>query len=134
MDPVDGGFVYTTENGQLWFSAGGRPKQIASHICGRSWSVVPNNQIGAYEQNAVVTGNDGSLIAWFECSQVRVRHPGRLRRRVGRGDRPTADNRVCEKERAICELSGIVGDHVYIGVSAKRGASEGGPRWSGSMP
>jgi hypothetical protein len=125
MDVVDGGFVYTTEEGRLWYSDGGRPESIASHVCGRSWSVVPqSNFIGAYEQNAVMAANAGSLVAWFECSREQptgtlVSFDTELGREVGR--QPIA---ACARDKhAFCELTGVVGDHVYISVSTKNSAS-----------
>ena len=61
-DVTDDGFVYTSRN-DLWFSDGESPVQIGSHVCG-----LPRNGIRHQAQDAVITGDAGSLVAWFACA------------------------------------------------------------------
>jgi hypothetical protein len=62
MDVTDDGVVYTTggyfEDGRVWFTDGGTPVQIGWHACveAHGWP------------RTVVTGNSGSLAAWFDCT------------------------------------------------------------------
>jgi hypothetical protein len=63
MDVTDDGVVYSTggyrDDGRVWFTDGGHPEQIGSNACAAAHG----------SGDTVVTGNAGSLAAWFECAQ-----------------------------------------------------------------
>jgi hypothetical protein len=104
MDVTDHGVVYTTggytDDGRVWFTDGGTPEQIGSHACvdAHGWP------------GTVVTGNAGSLAAWFDCT---AEHHAELvvydtgsGREVVRREVPGCSNG--------CLPGAIVGDRVYI--------------------
>ena len=106
MDVTDDGVVYSTggylDDGRVWFTDGGRPKKIASNAC-----AAPHGS-----GDTVVTGNAGSLAAWFSCAHgsrgalvVFDTGSGRevVRRKVAR----------CGSANP-CSPDAIVGDRVYF--------------------
>jgi hypothetical protein len=62
LDVTDDGVVYSTggylDDGRVWFTDGGSPEQIGSDAC-----AAPHGS-----GDTVVTGNAGSLAAWFDCT------------------------------------------------------------------
>jgi hypothetical protein len=121
MDVTDGGFVYTA-NGSAWFSDGGRPEQIGSHLC----SATPNGEFGNFANRGVMSANAGSLAAWFECTRAApatlVVYDTASRRTVAR--RQMA---VCGTGPALadsCTLFGLTGGQVYF----NQGVYAGSPR------
>ncbi|MFC4783908.1 hypothetical protein ACT8ZV_05505 [Nocardioides sp. MAHUQ-72] len=121
IDVTDDGLVYTTTDGRLWFSDGGPPVQVAAQLCGRSWDVDPNSHYqGLAEEGMVMSGNTGSLVAWFECS------PGAVGTLVGL-DTDTGREVVRDQipacavhRRPACSLTAVVGEHVYVTVAVER--------------
>lgn len=65
LDVTDDGFVYT-RHGRAWFSDGGTPEPIGSHLCGAA----PNGEFLHFAHHAVMSANTGSLVAWFECTRA----------------------------------------------------------------
>jgi hypothetical protein len=65
LDVTDDGFIYTYD-GRAWFSDGGTPEPIGSHLC----SAAPNGDFSHYASSGVMTANTGSLAAWFDCTQA----------------------------------------------------------------
>lgn len=63
MDVTDDGFVRTTCGG-AWFSDGGTPEKIGSHLC----SAAPDGEFGNFANRGVMSPNAGSLVACFECT------------------------------------------------------------------
>ena len=56
---TDAGVVYDKGDGSVWFTDGGRPRQIAAQACdGSKGSIGPT----------VATGNGGPWAVWFDCS------------------------------------------------------------------
>jgi hypothetical protein len=115
IDVTDDGFVYTRE-GRAWFSDGGKPIQIGSHLCGAS----PSGVFSSFANRSVMTANAGSLAAWFDCSEAArptlVVYDTASRIEVAR--RPIA---YC---RRSCELVDVTADYVYF----DRGGFVGSPR------
>lgn len=109
-DVTDDGFVYTSGD-DLWFSDGESPVQIGSNVCG-----LPRNGIRHQAQDAVITGNAGSLVAWFACggpvlspqSQTLVVYDTGSRREVVREPMP-----FCATV-AGCSLDAVIGEHIYL--------------------
>lgn len=110
MDVTDDGFVYTTSDGSVWFSDGGQPQQLGSHVC----SLYSNGELGLRSLDAVMVANAGSLVTWFDCTdpaqaalvvidtssvQEVVRQPITRCRAGWNGH---------------CELDAVIGDHVYF--------------------
>jgi hypothetical protein len=99
MDVTDEGVVYSTggyfDDGRVWFTDGGTPKQIGSHACpeGHGWP------------GTVVTGNSGSLAAWIDCT--RAQDPELVVFDTGSG-------REVVRRRAPGGVHAIIGDHVYL--------------------
>jgi hypothetical protein len=115
MDVTDGGFVYTTRGGRVWFSDGGRPQQVGT-ACGAS----PNGEISTMSSGMVVTANAGPLAAWFDCSSgprgdLVVFDTGSNRELLHRRLDPCQD---------ACTFAGLAGDRVYL----DRGIYAGFPR------
>jgi hypothetical protein len=126
MDVTDDGFAWTTDRGQVWFSDGRTVDRIGSHPCTRY-----SGGFVTFDPAAVVAGNAGSLLAWFDCTNPKrpalvvydtgsSRAGGQpkhlTRERVpGCGVRPSGPN-------AFCDLVGIVGDHVYWDRAVYSGA------------
>ncbi len=127
MDVTDDGFVYTTDDARLYFSDGTMTRRIATGVCGRYWDVRPM-WIGAYEQDSVMSGNAGSLVAWFDC---RPGTPGTLvvfETSLGRG---VFHRRMSACARRLgntpsCRLTAVVGEHVYV-TEATSNLGEVGP-------
>jgi hypothetical protein len=118
MDVTDDGVVYSTggyvDDGRLWFTDGGTPEQIGSHAC---------VQLHGWP-GTVVTGDSGSLAAWFDCTQnhhaelvVYDTSAGRetMRREIP-GCSETHFGRDLGHEVRIgaCLPGEIIGDHLYI--------------------
>lgn len=126
LDVTDDGFVHTTDDARLWFSDGGRSTQLASGVCGRNWGD-ESTWIGAYEQDSVMTGNAGSLVAWFDCTSVRrgilVVFDTSVRREVVH--QPMS---ACVRDLGTtpsCRMTAVVGDHVYVTQSTSRAGAPG---------
>ena len=107
MDVTDDGAVYTTggylDDGRVWFTDGGAPTQIGSHACAALHGA----------GNTVVTGNSGSLAAWFDCTrtqdQVLVVYD------TGTGHEVVREQVMkCAVGYEGCSAAAIVGDHVYF--------------------
>ncbi|MEP6760628.1 MAG: hypothetical protein ABJA93_04605 [Sporichthyaceae bacterium] len=111
MVVTDAGAVYTQLDHSVWFTDGGRPRQIAKQTCASS-----GNHWG------LATENTGSLVAWFDCtpaswgdlvvydtslSQEVARHP----LRSCRATKP----RGPYEGPYVCMPDGIIGKHVYFG-------------------
>jgi hypothetical protein len=121
MDVTDDGFVYTSRGG-AWFSHGGTPEQIGSHLCG----VVPDGEFGNFANRAVMSGNSGSLAAWFECTRgagaTLVVYDTASRRTVVRRQLAACGTRPVGA--SFCELFGLTSGQVYF----NRGVFKGSPR------
>jgi hypothetical protein len=113
LDVTDDGFFFTSRGG-VWFSDGGKPEQVGSHLCAAS----PNGEFSNFANRAVMTANSGSTAAWFDCAR-----PGRAtlviydtssRRELARRPVP-----MCG-----CVLLGVTSDYVYF----DRGDYVGWPR------
>ncbi len=120
MDVTDDGFVYTL-NGGAWFSDGGTPEQIGSHLCS---AVHGEFTLSAYR--GVMSANSGSLVAWFDCTEAD---------RAALVVFDTASGReVVHRQIAFCgtgpaladscELYGLTRGRVYV----NRGSYAGSPR------
>jgi hypothetical protein len=116
MAVTDDGVVYATggyqDDGRMWFTDGGTPVQIASHACpsARGWP------------GSIITGNSGSLVAWFDCStesQAIPRNPDLVvydtssGREVGRVQKPGCSTESQPIPQAIDPCTAIIGDRVY---------------------
>jgi hypothetical protein len=115
LDVTDDGFLYT-DRGGVWFSDGGTPEQVGSHLCGAS----PNGEFSHYANRAVMAANSGSRVAWFDCSlparPTLVVFDTSSRDEVAR--RPVG---FCQE---ACELTDVTGESVYF----NRGVYTGSPR------
>jgi hypothetical protein len=115
LDVTDDGFLYTSRGG-VWFSDGGTPERVGSHLC----SALPNGEFGHFAQRAVMAANSGSTAAWFDCTQptrpTLVVFDTASRRKVA--DRPVA---MCT---GSCELVDVTSEWVYF----DRGVYTGFPR------
>jgi len=111
MAVTDDGVVYATggyrDDGRMWFTDGGTPVQVASHVCpsAHGWP------------GSIITGNSGSLAAWFDCTPKQV--PGNPElvvydtssgREVGRLQDPGCST----EQEATDHCTAIIGDRVYI--------------------
>jgi hypothetical protein len=121
MDVTDDGFVYTAREG-AWFTDGGTPEQVGSHLCGTA----PDGEFGNFANRAVMSANTGSLAAWFECTRgapaTLVVYDTASRRTLAR--RQMA---VCSKGPSLansCELFGLTSGQVYF----NQGVYAGSPR------
>jgi hypothetical protein len=121
MDLTDDGFIYTSRGG-AWFSDGGTPEQISSHLCGAA----PDGEFGNFAHRVVMSANTGSLAAWFECTQgarvTLVVYDTASRRTLAR--RQIA---VCDTGPSLtdsCELFGLTSGQVYL----NQGVYKGSPR------
>lgn len=107
MDVTDDGFVYATGDGRVWFSDGGRPEQIGSHVCNF-------DQHFYVDVRAVRSANAGSLVAWFDCSQAAG--PALVVRDTGSGRvvvrQPMDSCAVAGSD--WCDLDNVIGEHVYF--------------------
>jgi hypothetical protein len=65
LDVTDAGFVYAYGDG-VYLSGGGTPKRIGSDLCG----ALPKGETARAATQEVVSGNVGSLAAWFECARA----------------------------------------------------------------
>jgi len=110
MDVTDDGVVYSTggytDDGRVWFTDGGTPEQIGSHAC---------VQLHGWPRT-VVTGNSGSLAAWFDCT--RDHHAELVVFDTGSG-REVVRRQVprCSNASAWygpCLPAAIIGDRVYL--------------------
>lgn len=107
MDVTDDGAVYATggytDEGRVWFTDGGTPVQIGSHAC-----AAPHGAA-----NTVVTGNSGSLAAWFDCT--RTQDPALVVYDTGPGHEVVREQvSQCGARYATCYADAIIGDHVYF--------------------
>jgi hypothetical protein len=114
LDVTDDGIVFTGEGGELWFSDGGRPRQVTTTVCGASGTGQPSN----FATDLVVTANSGSLAVWLDCAHPRrpdlvVLDTGSLEvvsRRTVPGCAPVLGTFVLQR----CGLEAVVGDRVYL--------------------
>ncbi len=115
LDVTDDGFLYTSRGG-VWFSDGGTPEQVGSHLCSAS----PNGEFGHFAHRAVMAANGGSTAAWFDCTEptrpTLVVFDTASRRELAR--QPVA---FC---RESCELVDVTNERVYF----DRGVYTGYPR------
>jgi hypothetical protein len=120
MDVTDDGVVYTND-GRAWFSDGGTPEQIGSHLC----SALPNGEFVHFANRGVMSANTGSLAAWFECTQAAratlVVYDTASRRTLAR--RQMA---VCGHGRGLsltdsCTLFGLTQGQVYFNAGVYAG-------------
>jgi hypothetical protein len=115
MDVTDDGFIYTSD-GRAWFSDGGTPLRIGSHMCGAAQS----GEFSDFAHRSVMSANAGTLAAWFDCTDVArpslVVYDTSSRREVAR--------RPIKSCRRSCELVDITADYVYF----DRGVYTGFPR------
>ena len=121
LDVTDDGFVYTTpgtmQKGDptVWFSDGGEPERIGKH-CGLN---------AARSLNDVMTGSSGSLVVWLACSEAAgdevVVYDTDLGREVLRQPLPG-----CDHETFGCELTAMVGEHLYLVRPAGKSYAERG--------
>jgi hypothetical protein len=112
MALTDDGVVYATggyaDDGRLWFTNGGKPVQIASHACpsARGWP------------GSIITGNSGSLAAWFDCGGSLVGpdlvvYDTNSGREVGKIEDPDC----LTEAQAVERCAAIIGDRVYVSDS-----------------
>ncbi len=113
LDVTDDGFLYT-DRGGAWFSDGGTPEQVGSHLCGAS----PNGEFSHFANRAVMAANSGTTAAWFDCTLPArpslVVFDTSSRHEVAR--RPVA---FCT---AGCELVDVTGESVYFNRGVYTGA------------
>lgn len=115
LDVTDDGFVYTSD-GRAWFSDGGTPVAIGSHLCGAS----PSGVFSHFANRSVMSANAGSLAAWFDCTD-----PERPSLVVyDTGSRIEVARRPIAFCRGSCELVDVTADYVYF----NRGVYAGYPR------
>jgi hypothetical protein len=118
MDVTDGGFIYTA-NGNAWFSDGGTPEQIGSHLC----SATPNGEFVHYANRGVMSANTGSLAAWFECTRAAwatlVVYDTTSRRAVARQQLDVCGNGPSLADS--CELFGLTSGQVYFNAGIYAG-------------
>jgi len=114
MAVTDDGVVYATggyrDDGRMWFTDGGTPVQIASHACpsAHGWP------------GSIITGNSGSLVAWFDCTPKQdprnrdlVVYDTSSGREVGRVQNSGCSTESQATEQAIDQCTAIIGDRVY---------------------
>jgi hypothetical protein len=121
MDVTDDGVVYSTggylDDGRVWFTDGGTPKQIGSHAC-----PAPHGF-----PDTVVSGNSGSLAAWLDCT-----HEQRPELVVF----DTGSGREVVRRQVPGYPEAIIGDRVYInGIDDRHDVliSSGGEVAAGSL-
>lgn len=107
MDVTDDGAVYTTggysDDGRVWFTDGGTPVQIGSHVCAAAHGY----------GNTVVSGNSGSLAAWFDCT--RARDTALVVYDTGSSQEVVRHQITgCGVGYASCYVDAVIGDHVYF--------------------
>lgn len=109
IDVTDDGVVYATGHGRLWFSDGGTPAKIASHACG---------SFSHHDQNSVVSANAGSVVAWFDCTDLT--RPALVVFDTGSGREvfrePMASCRLIQQRLVDegCGLQAVISEHVYF--------------------
>lgn len=105
LEVTDAGVVYAKSNGSMWFTDGGRPRQIAAQTCA---GTDPVNYSG------LATGSTGTWAAWFDCAPGRggdlVVFDTGTGREVAR--RPIPSCRPTTNQG--CGLDGMIGEHVYF--------------------
>jgi hypothetical protein len=113
LDVTDDGFLYT-DRGGVWFSDGGTPEQVGSHLC----AGLQTGEFGHFANRAVMSANSGSTVAWFDCThQARptlVVFDTSSRQEVAR--RPVA---FCKE---FCELVDVTDESVYLNRGVYTGA------------
>jgi hypothetical protein len=115
MAVTDDGVVYATggyrDDGRLWFTDGGTPEQIASHACpsAHGWP------------GSIITGNSGSLVAWFDCTPKQTSGKPELvvydtssGREVGRVQAQGCSTETQATELVTEQCTAIIGDRVYV--------------------
>lgn len=104
MDVTDDGFVYVAGS-DVWFSDGGAPERIGSDPCNPATDEVRGGvrytSPSGVNTDKVVSGNAGSLVAWFDCSDLVV-FDTRLVQEVRRQPMEPGN------------LEAIIGEHVYF--------------------
>ena len=110
MDVTDDGFVYTTSDGRVWFSDGGQPQPIGGHVC----SNYANGELGLRSQDAVMTANAGSLVAWFDCSDPALAALVMVDTRSVQEVLRQPISRCRAGGNGHCELEAVIDDHIYF--------------------
>ena len=114
LDVTDDGLLYT-DRGGVWFSDGGTPVQVGSHLYASR-----NGELGHFANRAVMVGNSGSMAAWFDYTPPArpnlVVFDTSSRQEVGRLPVP-----FC---KGGCELVDVTSEYVYF----DRGDYVGWPR------
>ena len=115
LDVTDDGFLYT-DRGGVWFSDGGTPVKVGSHLCGAP----RNGEFGHFANRAVMAANSGSTVAWFDCTD-----PARPTLVVfDTSSRHEVAHRPAPFCKEGCELVDVTGASVYL----NRGVYTGAPR------
>ncbi len=114
LDVTDDGFIYTSD-GSAWFSDGGTPIQIGSHLCGAQ-----HGKFSSFAHRNVISANVGSLAAWFECAPA-VRPTLVVYDTSSGSDVARRSTALCQRS---CELVDVTADYVYF----NRGVYTGYPR------
>jgi hypothetical protein len=105
LDVTDDGFLYT-DRGGVWFSEGGTPVRVGSHLCGAS----RNGEFAHFANRAVVAANSGSTVAWFDCT-----HPARPALVVfDTSSHHEVVRRPVPFCRGFCEVGDVTSDYVYF--------------------
>jgi hypothetical protein len=111
MVVTDAGAVYAKVDHTVWFTDGGRPRQIAQQACADT----------SGDWRGLATGNAGTLVAWFDCSPASrgdlVVYDTGLRHEVAR-----QNVRACRTPGPgpyegpyECVPDAVIGEHVYFG-------------------
>jgi hypothetical protein len=114
MVVTDTGAVYAQDDGSVWFTDGGRPREIAAQAC-----VVA---AGASYDLGLVTGNAGPLVAWFDCAPASrgdlVVYDTGAGRELARHRIPSCGAAIepshLPSSRSACTPDALVGQHVYF--------------------
>jgi hypothetical protein len=114
LDVTDDGFLYT-DRGGVWFSDGGTPAKVGSHLCGAA----RNGEFSHFANRAVMAANSGSTVAWFDCT-----HPARPTLVVfDTSSRHEVARRPATFCKDGCELVDVTAESVYL----TRGVYTGAP-------
>lgn len=116
MVVTDAGAVYTQVDHTVWFTDGGRPRQIAQQACADTSGDLPGG---------LATGNAGTLVAWFDCSPASrgdlVVYDTSLGHEVARHAIPSCRAMEPATGRYECMPDAVIGEHVYFAHYNKAG-------------
>ena len=101
-DVTDDGFLWVSARHEVWFSDGVDRERIGTHQCYGGLHGFPN---------AVETDNAGSRAAWFDCTDPRS--PVLVVHDTSTGSTRLVPVPRCAGAEATCEMTTMVGDHVY---------------------